>query len=134
MTSSAPARKTASRAVRQPQDRKPKTEPAAKTETLAAFDGWVDVDLDGETLHVKPIAEWRQSAQTALREGRFNDWALAVLDEDSAEIWRRVDPTNAQVWAFMEDYHVAHEAAAGVDPTRSSSSTRGSTTTPRRSR
>lgn len=85
----------------------------------------VPVLLDGETVEVLPVRQWRSSATRALREGDFDSWAEKCLAGDSYEkVWQEIDPTIEQV----EQFFVNWQAATGADPkasARSRSSSKG---------
>ena len=74
---------------------------------------WVSATICGETVEVSPIGQWRQSANDALMDGRYNDWAVRVMDDADASTWLALDPTNAQVQAFFAEWTEAMGAVAG---------------------
>lgn len=88
-------------------------------------DATVPVLLDGETVQVLPVRQWRSSATRALREGDFDSWAEKCLTDDSYKtVWQDIDPTIEQV----EQFFVNWQAATGTDPKasgRSRSSSKG---------
>lgn len=77
--------------------------PAIEAET-AAGDEPVAVVLDGQTLHVKPVKQWRSSGLRALREGDFQTWAETCLEADSVNVWLDIDPTIGDVETFFEQW------------------------------
>ena len=110
----AQAAQTPARARRAPQDRRPKqpAKPAVEAGIMDA-DGWLTVTIAGTPVRVKPFSQWRQSAMDALTDGRLNDWAVRVMGDDDAALWLSLDPTNADVQAFLAEWAEAMGAVAG---------------------
>jgi hypothetical protein len=99
--------------------------PAIEAET-AAGDEPVAVLLDGLTVHVKPVKQWRSSGLRALREGDFQTWAEKCLEPESVDVWLDLDPTIGDVESFFEQWQELSGQSAGKSPVspRSSKTTR----------
>ncbi len=66
-----------------------------------AADGPVTVPLGGYLVRIRPVWDWPWDAVTALTNGWYHRWARHTLGGDGAAVWRRLDPTNGQVAAFL---------------------------------
>lgn len=99
--------------------------PAIQAEVLAG-DEPVLVLLDGTSIYVKPVKQWRTSGLRALREGDFDKWAETCLVEDSVETWTEIDPTIGDVEIFFQHWAEMSGQTVGKSPAspRSSTSTR----------
>ncbi len=60
------------------------------------------VPLAGHLFHVRPAWSWPWVAVTHLLNGHYHRWAALAVEEDRA--FRRVDPTNRQVRAFLNEW------------------------------
>jgi len=94
-------------AARAPQDRRPKKTPAPADAANGAV-----AHICGQPVTVPHPDGWRQTANDALTEGRYNEWAVRVLARDDAITWYDLDPTNAEVAAFFDEAYEALAAAA----------------------
>lgn len=61
----------------------------------------VEVDWEGQVLHVLPVMQWKTSAIHALREGDVELWAEKSLTPDAYVKWKKVDPDMGQAEAFL---------------------------------
>lgn len=84
--------------------------------------------LAGKTVYVKPVKQWRASAISALRDGDFDKWAEATLDDDDIDIWMDTDPTLGEV----EDFFESINPGLGTSPGNSRRSRTSSRTTRKR--
>lgn len=101
---------------------------ALEAEALADTLG---IQLCGELVHINPAEQWPASAVRSIREGDFDTWAEKCLYGDDYKIWKRIDPTLAEVEEFFELYN----EVAPISPKGSGNSrTRSSGTRPRSKR
>lgn len=61
----------------------------------------VEVDWEGQVLHVLPVMQWKTSAIHALREGDIELWAQKCLTPDAYAKWTKVDPDMGQAETFL---------------------------------
>lgn len=93
-------------APRTPQDRRTKTAAATtKRGGVLGSDTAIVAHICGRPVTVPPVGQWRQSANDAMAEGRYNEWAVRVLERDDAITWYELDPTNAEVGDFFDDFY-----------------------------
>lgn len=83
----------------QPVDDEPEAETAAEKEAKREL---VQGELAGRPIFVPPTKQWRSSALHALRNGDFQSWAEAVLDDDDYDTFVELDPTLEQIEDFFE--------------------------------
>lgn len=111
----------------------PEAATAVERETQAeALDGAVVVPLETDDgvidITVPSPEEWRDSANQAIREGRFGLWAEKTLSPDDLEAWQDADPRVRQINDFFAE--LGH--LIGVDQGESRASRRASQRTRRR--
>lgn len=101
---------------------------AAKAQEMEALDGYVNAELDGTTLHVKPAGQWRPSNLRALRAGDYDTWAYGVMPEADAERFIEIDATFDEI----NEFTTSVMESAGESPGKSGGRSRSSRTTRRR--
>jgi len=90
--------------------------------------GYSKATLDGNTILVPPLSQWKSSAMRALNNGDFETWAERTLDDEGWEVWQDVDPSVDQIDEFFGSF----SDQLGVDRGNSRGSRRSSRTTRRR--
>lgn len=94
-------------------------------------EGAVAVPFAGTTVHVLDHNDWRSSAQTALTQGRFDDWAeLCLATESDKDLWFDTDPSLREIENFFD----ALREITGQDEGKSRASRRGLARAQRRRR
>lgn len=77
---------------------------------------------------VPPPGRWKSRANSALRVGDFEEWAVLVLSDEDAAAWADADPTNDDVETFFK----AWQELSGENRGKSRPSPRSSENTARR--
>lgn len=81
-------------------------------------DGYDAVTLEGNSLQVKPVRQWRSSAVRALSDLNYDVWAQGCLSASSYRVWQSVDPTIEQceeffsAWTERTGQHKGESAAS----------------------
>lgn len=97
------------------------TTPATAQEIEATAD-YVAVELDGETLRVLPVGQWRPSFLRALRVADFDTWATLALHPDDVSVFVDIDATMDELGSFTSRAMEAAGEAPGKSGARSQSS------------
>lgn len=61
----------------------------------------IEGTLCGRSVFVPTVKQWRASAIHALREGDFDTWAEATLDDGDLDWWMDSDPTLGEIEKFF---------------------------------
>ncbi|MFJ3248322.1 hypothetical protein [Streptomyces sp. NPDC086782] len=75
----------------------------AEAQETEATEEYTTATLDGVTLRVKSVNEWRPSHLRALRQSDFDTWAAGVLHDDDVQTFVDLDATFREIGAFVEE-------------------------------
>lgn len=95
--------------------------PAESQETEATSE-FVSAELDGQTIRVKTIVNWRPSYLRALRQGDYDTWAEGAVHPDDVQAFLDADATFAQINEFTSKAMESAGEAPGKSGARSRSS------------
>lgn len=133
-TSSSKKPRTAARAASRPATTRRAVEPdvdevevsAAEAQEIEAEALYVTAFLDGEELQVIPPGSWRQSWQRLLNAGQVDAFAEKVIHPDDLDLFFEIDPTNAELGAFIDEAsrNAGESLGKSSGPARSSRRTR----------
>jgi len=62
------------------------------------------VRIDGVVIHIRHAGEWPSSAMRAAASGNWEEWAVAVIDDDEEyAAWMKADLANYQIEAVFAE-------------------------------
>lgn len=93
----------------------------AEAQENEALEGYTTASLNGQTLRVKSINQWRPSYLRALRQSDFDTWAAGVLHEDDVQAFIDEDATFDEINSFVQEAMESAGEAPGKSGGRSTS-------------
>lgn len=94
------ASRPSTRPAREPEEAADEQQTAAETEAESAY---VSAELCGEDLQIIPPGAWRASWQALLNQGQIPAFVELVIHADDLDLFWEIDPTNTELFEFIED-------------------------------
>lgn len=100
--------RTAARAASRPATTRtePDTEPEitpSQAQEIEAEGHYVTAELCGEEVQIIPPGSWRASWQALLSQGQIPAFVQLVIHPDDVDLFWDIDPTNTELYEFIED-------------------------------